>query len=332
MIGSAAAAWLAVPALAAAAEVRYAVGKRRADRAWSCATVRKLSGLGSTRSLAILPLVDWFVARPDLRGEAGVSYLIRTDQSTILMDTGLNLGHADPSPLLHNMRALGVSLSDFDTVVISHRHADHVGGLGWLRRGTFSLGNKQPPLDGKQVIVPTPMTYPGAVVRCAPEPTIVAPGVATTGAIRAQLYIGRIDEQALAVQVEGKGIVLIVGCGHQSLPRILERADQLFEEPVYGVVGGLHYPFPQGRLRTFGLDLQNLLVYGPLRGPRPVDIGRDVRRLAEHHPAWVSLSAHDSSDDMIRKFREDFQGVYHDLKVGEWQTIAPGAGAMSGAA
>jgi 7,8-dihydropterin-6-yl-methyl-4-(beta-D-ribofuranosyl)aminobenzene 5'-phosphate synthase len=176
------------------------------------------------------------------------------------------------------------------------------------------------------------MMYPGAVVRCAPEPTIVAPGVATTGAIRAQLYIGRIDEQALAVRVEGKGIVLVVGCGHQSLPRILERADQLFEQPVYGVVGGLHYPLPQGRLRTFGLDLQNLLVYGPLRGPRLVDVCRDVRRLAEHHPAWVSLSAHDSSDEMIRKFGQDFQGVYHDLKVGEWQTIAPVAGAMSGAA
>jgi 7,8-dihydropterin-6-yl-methyl-4-(beta-D-ribofuranosyl)aminobenzene 5'-phosphate synthase len=329
---SAAAALLAVPALVAAAEVRYAVGKRQADRAWSRATVSKLSGVGSTRSLAILPLVDWFVARPDLRGEAGVSYLIRTDRRTILMDTGLNLGRADPSPLLHNMRALGVSLADIDTVVISHRHADHVGGLGWLRRKTFSLGNKQLPLDGKQLIVPTPMTYPGAVVRCAPEPTVVAPGVATTGTIRAQLYVGRIDEHALAVRVEGKGIVLVVGCGHQTLPRILERAGQLFEEPVYGVVGGLHYPFPRGRLQTFGLDLQNLLVYGPLRGPRLVDVRRDVRRLAEHHPAWVSLSAHDSSDEMIREFRQDFPGVYRDLKVGEWQTIAPVEGAIRGAA
>ncbi len=74
------------------------------------------------------------------------------------------------------------------------------------------------------------------------------------------LFLGRIDEQALAVNVEGKGIVLVVGCGHQTVPRMLHRASQLFDEPIHGIVGGLHYPLPHGRLKRFGLDLQNLLV------------------------------------------------------------------------
>lgn len=326
---------LLVPALAAGAEARYAVGRRRADDAWRRARVEPLGGAGSTRSLAILPLVDWFPARPDLRGEAGVAYLIKTDQSTILMDVGLNLGRADPSPLLHNMRELGVSLDEIDTIVISHKHADHVGGLHWLRRGTFSLGNERLALEGKRVFVPVPMTYPGAEVRCTPAPTVIAPGVATIGAIRAQIYIGRIDEQALAIRVEGKGIVLVVGCGHQSLERILTRAASLFDEPIYGVIGGLHHPVPHGRLTTLGLDLQNLLVYGPLRRPDLTDVRRDIRLLDVHRPHWVSLSAHDSSDEAIAEFRAVLGPRYHDMRVGEWQTIAlahTGAEAARGAA
>jgi metal-dependent hydrolase (beta-lactamase superfamily II) len=308
--------------LAVWSEIRYARGKKCAARAFEQESFDKLVGLGSTRSLAILPLVDWYTARPKLTGEPGVSYLVKTDRNTILMDVGLNFRRAEPSPLMHNMRELGVSLSDIDTIVISHRHADHVGGLRWLKRGTFSLGNEQVNLSGKRVFVPESMSYPGVTPQYSPAPTVVAPGVATIGAIRSQIYLGRIDEQALAVRLEGKGVVLIVGCGHQSLGRILARTAQLFDEPIYGVIGGLHYPLPRGRWLPFGVDLQQLLVYGPLRGPRLSDVQREMGLLAGHHPQWVSLSAHDSSDEVIDEFRRVFGSSYHDLRVGDWQVIA----------
>ncbi len=54
---------------------------------------------------------------------------------------------------------------------------------------------------------------------CSSKPAVIAPGVATIGAIPGMIFMGRIDEQSLAVNVEGKGIVLVVGCGRQSLPR-----------------------------------------------------------------------------------------------------------------
>jgi metal-dependent hydrolase (beta-lactamase superfamily II) len=319
---SAAALIAAIPAgLAAWCEVRYARGRRGAELAWQREQCDRLAGVGSTRSLAVLPLVDWFPARPGLEGEAGVSYLIKTDRNAILMDVGLNFRRSDPSPLLRNMRALGLSLDEIDTIVLSHRHADHVGGLHWLTRRTFSLGNEQVNLSGKRVFVPEPMDYPGLTPRCTAGPTVIAPGVATIGAIRAQIYLGRIDEQALAVRVEGKGVVVTVGCGHQSLPKILARTKQLFDDPIYGVIGGLHYPYPRGRWLQWGTDLQQVLVYGPLRGPRLGDIRADITRLAGH-PQWVSLSAHDSSDEMIDEFRRTFGPRYHDLRVGEWETIA----------
>jgi len=34
--------------------------------------------------------------------------------------------------------------------------------------------------------------------------------------------------------------VLITGCGHSTIQRIVERAEMLFDEPIYGIVGGLH--------------------------------------------------------------------------------------------
>lgn len=312
----------AVPAgLVALGEARFAVGKRAADKAWREARVDKLRDVGSTTSLSVLPLVDWFPSKPTLRGEAGVSYLVETDRNRILLDVGLNWARSDPSPLLHNMQELGVSLSDIDTVVISHRHVDHVGGLRWMKSRTFSLGNRQLDLRPKRIFVPEPMTYPGVETVCTREPTVIAPGVATIGAIRAQIYMGRIDEQAIAIRLDGKGIVLVVACGHQSLPRILTRAKQLFDEPIHAVIGGLHYPLPRGRWLQMGLDLQRLLVYGPFGAPRPTDVFTEIADLARERPKWVSLSAHDSSDEMIEWFRHRFGARYHDLRIGERQTL-----------
>ena len=282
----------------------------------------ELRNVGSTRALEILPLVDWNVAAPGLIGEAGVSYLVRTDRNTILFDVGGNLAFAETSPLVANMRQLGIGLADIDTIVISHNHVDHVGGRQFAQAMTFSLGSKQVALQGKRVYVPIAMTYPGSQPVVAREPTVIAPGVATMGAITGKLQMGPVDEQALAIRVEGKGVVLIVGCGHQGLPRLLQRSAELFNEPIYGVIGGLHYPVPRGRLITGGVDLQRRAVYGLGDGPSLADIRLEIDLLSTKGPQWVSLSAHDSSDEVIEAFRKTFGARYHDLRVGELQVIA----------
>jgi 7,8-dihydropterin-6-yl-methyl-4-(beta-D-ribofuranosyl)aminobenzene 5'-phosphate synthase len=311
---------------AVALEVRFARGKAAVDDAWRRDAPARLRDVGVTRSLAVLPLVDWYPARPDLRGEPGVAYLVRTDHATILFDVGANAGEGDPSPLEANARRLGVSLGDADAIVISHPHIDHVGGRRFAGHATFSPGREQVRLRAAKAFTPIPMTYPGLEVVTARGPTVVAPGVATTGTIAGQLYMGRAEEQALAIHLEGKGIVLVVGCGHQGLERLLARAAQLFDEPVYGVIGGLHYPVPHGRFRPAGLDVQRVVAFGPLRGPTPSDVEGKAALLARERPGWVSLSAHDSSDEAIETFRRAFGDRYHDLRVGEWQVVASGPG------
>ena len=285
--------------------------------------VTPLANLGSTRRLEVLPLVEWSSGGESaLSGEPGVSYLVRTDGSTILFDVGANMRSSDPSPLQANMRTLGVDLAEVDTVLISHNHMDHVGGQAHARARTFSLGSQPTDLTGKRLIVPVAMTYPGLTATVADRPLALAPGVASTGAIRASIALGPVDEQALVVRVQGRGLVLVVGCGHQGVARLLERVESMFGEPVFGVIGGLHYPIPSGRWMMNGIDTQRWATYGTGPGPTPDDVQRDIDRLRSAGVQWVSLSPHDSSDEMIELFRRNFGAGYHDLRLGQAQVLA----------
>jgi len=130
----------------------YKLRVRRSDSIWTQEQNRlgALEDIGVTESLEILPLMDWFSKSPDLIQLAGVSYLIRTDNATILFDLGLNPANTDPSPLLNNMEKLGVKLDDIDIIVISHNHGDHIGGSQWRAKNTFSLTNHQIDLGGDE--------------------------------------------------------------------------------------------------------------------------------------------------------------------------------------
>jgi hypothetical protein len=48
-------------------------------------------------------------------------------------------------------------------------------------------------------------------------------------------WTGTIAEQALVVNVRGFGLVLVSGCGHPPIERIIE-------VPIAAVVGGMHLP------------------------------------------------------------------------------------------
>ncbi|MCP3986783.1 MAG: MBL fold metallo-hydrolase [bacterium] len=301
--------------------VRFHLGRWRAERHWAEARVEPLADLGTTTRLEVLPLSDWHVGDGDFDGEAGVAYLVRTDSATVLFDLGLNERQADPSPLLRNMQTLGVTQDELDAVVISHMHPDHVGGMPWSRRRTFSLtGGRQPSLGTTAAYVPEPMTYPGLQPRTVEGPVRIAEGLASIGAISAQLFFfGWTREQALAVHVEGKGIVLIVGCGHQTVSKVVARARTLFDAPIHGIIGGLHYPVTDGRFRALGIPVQRFVGTG--KPPwRPVTVGeveQDIDLLRSCEPKVVALSPHDSCDASIAQFRDAFPTAYRDVRVGE---------------
>ena len=98
----------------------------------------------------------------------------------------------------------------------------------------------------------------------------------------------------LAINVEDSGIVLIVGCSHPTVERIVARAEALFESPVIGIVGGLHY-------EGFGF----------------VDVQPHIEFLSAHNLKLVALSPHDSSPEALEAFQSAFTDRYHMLSVGE---------------
>jgi metal-dependent hydrolase (beta-lactamase superfamily II) len=279
--------------------------------------VAPVHSLGSTRRLEVIPLVNWHPGVPGLVTEAGVAYLVRTDHATVLFDLGYNAQGEARSPLRKNMERLGLSMDEVDAVFISHRHRDHVAGKVAEHSGDLPTNGSLPDLIGKTLLTPERVSYPGATTVLLDAPRKLFEGVATTGPIMRSLFMGPVSEQALVVNVAGRGLVVIVGCGHQTVPRLLARIAAAFREPLYGLVGDLHYPVPQGRLRVAGLDAQRLFASG--RGPlQPITMAEAQAELAQlDRLQLLALGGHDTSDEVIAWTASRFGHRFQSVKVGQ---------------
>lgn len=294
----------------------------RSDSIWEADQERLgvMQNLGVTETFEMVPLIDGISQDSDLAAEPGVSYLIRTDEATILFDVGLNVPDSDPSPLLRNMERLGIQMEDIDIMVISHNHGDHVGGQKWVPQHTFSVTNHQIDLGEKTIYVPEPMTYPGQEPIYSYDPVKIAEGVATIGVIHCPMFVSHVQEQAIAVNVKGKGVVVISGCGHQTIDKLVERSEKIFKEPIYGLIGGFHLPVTESRhiMRYYGWMVTGKLPWATLTKE---DVEQYVAMLQDHHIEVVGISGHDSCDWSIEAFKKAYREHYIDLYVGERITL-----------
>lgn len=265
--------------------------------------------LGSTASLTILPLYEEAVGGSGYVGGHGVSYLVRTDEQTILTDLGNNPEQRQRAPVVVNMAQAGITPDEIDLLFISHNHPDHTGGLQ-PRATDFDTAGGQSLLDVDAAFVPVEMAFADVETHVAEAPQVIAPGVATLGRMPFVqpfpfwLWQPLGYEQALAVNVEGKGLVLISGCGHPTLEKMAARAEALFDAPVVGIAGGLHYE---------GLAAEDLTPH--------------VQFLALRDTQLVALSPHDSGPQAIQFFEQAFPTFYRHMAVGE--TIRFGAPLVS---
>ena len=299
-------------------------GKALADAQLAGMKINKLSAPGSIKALSILPLVDYYTDHPNLKTEPGVSYLISADNTNILLDVGFNKKKEHPSPLLHNMKTLGILPSDLDMIFISHPHLDHLGGMTEQREKTFSLS--QGPVSLPNLPVYSPVRLSASRWNPIPKPqtitgpTILKEGIISIGIIPRYLFLmGHTLENALAINVAGKGIVLIIGCGHQTIERIIERTQALFDEPIYAIIGGLHYPVNGGRIMIGPINIQRIV--GSDRPPwisiQESDVQSAISAIKSVSPKIVALSPHDSSDWCIDQFKQAFGDTYVDVTVGQ---------------
>jgi 7,8-dihydropterin-6-yl-methyl-4-(beta-D-ribofuranosyl)aminobenzene 5'-phosphate synthase len=157
----------------------------------------------------------------------GFSAFITGTEKTILFDTG-----GDGSILLDNMEKLAVEPNNIDIVVLSHIHGDHTGGLS-----SFLEKNSE-------IAVYLPKSFPkkfkDKVTSCGSKIVEVEQSLKICENVYSTGELGRlIKEQSLIIQTD-KGLIVITGCAHPGIVKIVNAAKNLLEDNILLVMGGFH--------------------------------------------------------------------------------------------
>jgi len=209
---------------------------------------------------------------PELVARHGLSMMLEAaakdfGQLNVLLDTG-----PSAEVTIANAQAMGVDLSKTNIIVISHGHGDHAGGLVGI---LTHLKKRIPVLAHPETFSPKLRIKPflrsigprylredversGGVIVEARNPVPLAPGVLMTGEIERVTPFEKpegfrtvgegsfkedllFDDQALAISVDGKGLVVISGCAHSGIVNSVIQARKVTGvDRVHAVIGGFH--------------------------------------------------------------------------------------------
>ena len=206
-------------------------------------------------------LYDAFGKSSGMKKDWGYSALIEYSGKHILFDTGNNA-----EIFAQNVKASGIDLKKLDFAVVSHRHGDHTGGMNYLLAvnpqvkifapkegfgvfgallpGTFyreyaSLPDYMRYYDGKP---PQMMSFgtpwPSANFVLIDGVTEAAPGISVIATVSQTPGTLELRELSLAIETP-KGLILVVGCSHPGIERVVEAAT-VPNKHVHAIVGGLH--------------------------------------------------------------------------------------------
>jgi 7,8-dihydropterin-6-yl-methyl-4-(beta-D-ribofuranosyl)aminobenzene 5'-phosphate synthase len=228
----------------------------------------------------ITVLYDAFGKTSTMTKDWGFSAYIEYGGKRILFDTGNNA-----EIFAHNVAAKGIDLTKLDFAVVSHRHGDHTSGLNHLLKvnpavkiyapqenfgvfgaalpGTFYRRNEQLPPDMRYFEGKPPQTlrfgspWPDADFTWVSKTTEIAPGfhlILLNGTWGADLEV---KEISLAIDTPD-GLVLIVGCSHPTIEKIVEAAKSATNKPIHLVLGGTHLlPANDAQIGTIAASLRD---------------------------------------------------------------------------
>ena len=211
-------------------------------------------------------------------GEPGLSFVIETMGKKILFDTGYS------DAFLANAGKMGISLRDLDSVVLSHGHLDHTGGLlplvNYLTEAKINTiphkvpeliahpfcfyPRAKPPLPNIGSILNEDEVLRQFPVNLSDTPVWITEDLVFLGEIPRNLSFERtkpgtrkivlpdgstkpdllLDDSALAFRSRA-GLVIITGCSHAGICNITEYAREVCgEDKVVDIIGGLHLLTP----------------------------------------------------------------------------------------
>jgi 7,8-dihydropterin-6-yl-methyl-4-(beta-D-ribofuranosyl)aminobenzene 5'-phosphate synthase len=205
---------------------------------------------------------------------AAITLHINGVKHRLLLDSGL-----DPLAASHNLDALGFDLSSCESLISSHGHVDHAGGLLNVR-SKMSQAQKITLVihkdafrnrlvkfqDGRTINLPAPsrslLTNAGyEIMEKNSHSSWISDTVLVTGEIPrtnnfekgfpnhySEIQDGEMeadplimDDQAIIANVKNKGLVIVTGCGHAGIINTLNYAKELAgEDKIHAVIGGMH--------------------------------------------------------------------------------------------
>ncbi len=211
--------------------------------------------------------------------EHGLSCLLKvwagSEEHAVLFDAG-----ASPVCLFHNAKLLETDFRKIESVVLSHGHFDHYGGLIDLlrsaREGIPLVFHPDALLERRiniraigwhasmGVLSEKDLEDTGATVeKIAGASTLAADLVMVTGEVervtdfekglmRTEVRMGSEwvsdplrDDQGVAVKVKGRGLVVLGGCSHAGIINTIKHVQKVTGvERVHGVLGGFHLSGP----------------------------------------------------------------------------------------
>ena len=222
---------------------------------------------GGVENLTITVTYDNNPCKQGVETEWGFAAFITGTERTILFDTG------GGRLLLDNMEKLSIEPNSIDVVVLSHIHGDHTGGLG-----SFLEKNSN-------VTVYLPSVFPkkfkdnvrdyGAKIVEVKESEQICENVYSTG------QLGKlIKEQSLIIRTN-KGLVVMTGCAHPGIAKIVNTAKDQIKDNILLVMGGFHLEWAtKGSIEKIISVFKQL----PVRYVGPCHCsGRKARSLFEKH-------------------------------------------------
>lgn len=202
-----------------------------------------------------------------LTAEHGFSLLLETNGRTILFDTGQS------GRFLDNARILGAPLEAVDTVILSHGHYDHTGGLAALS-GYLSECGKTPPdfffhpaalcrrkrirnnkiltNDPGEILNDLSTAHPTEGALRISDGLWLLSGIESTVSFEKRRGADEIEQNGIWVPDlvpddtslvwEGpQGLVIITGCAHAGVCSTIEAAIEITrEERIADIIGGFH--------------------------------------------------------------------------------------------
>jgi 7,8-dihydropterin-6-yl-methyl-4-(beta-D-ribofuranosyl)aminobenzene 5'-phosphate synthase len=230
---------------------------------------------GAIQEVILFSVYDNYRINPALKTGWGFGSVVKTPKETLLFDTG---GNAEI--LLFNMEKMHVDPQAVDTVIISHIHADHAGGLkGFLEKNhdvTVFIPSSFPDTIRQMII------SQGADFVDVSGPHQISDSIFSTG----ELY-GPPNEQSLVVRSR-KGLIVMTGCGHPGIMRIVKKAQEICpKKEVYLTVGGFHHP--------------------------PMEVVKGLRQLGVKKVA----PSHCTGDHVIQAFRREYREGFITYGVGQ---------------